>query len=424
MAVKKPSIENILDHCLDQILSGQSTLEECINNYPEHAVELGEMIDVALIIHSGKDIKPSSEFRIAAKTRLITILNSRTAKNNNHEPSESVLARMKDKLLRFTNFPVLKSRAHYASSLMLLLAVVFAGLLLTSGVIIASASSVPGDFLYPAKGYFERIQLGLTSSESSRVQLHIKFARERLDEADRLVNNDRTTNMIEVFDDYLRHLKEISLIVFESEELSAETQMQLAKTLERALEENESIFFRIYPNVADQNRESILNALRLSRNVRISAVMIGYGSDRDFPMFTHPAGSDSGAGNANLPTEVSGPRSDDLSDDQIDYPDKNLLATVVAERTPVGRSSPEINPDNWPEVDDGDWFELLSSGDEFSWPESWPQPPEWFEIWLTAQPNIPAFNSSDYPPGVPAGEIQELLDRLREISPSVPPQLP
>lgn len=422
MAVKKPSIENILDKCLDQILSGQGTIEDCLNDYPKHAAELEEMIDVALIIRSGKNVKPSPEFQIAAKARLINILNERIAKNNNHGPSLSVLARLKDKLLRSRNHPTSKSRARYASSLMLLLAVVFAGILLTSGIIIASASSVPGDMLYPAKGYIERIQLGLTTSESSRVQLHIKYARERLDEADRLVNNNRTTNMIEVLDDYHRHMKDIYHIVFEGNEISAETQIQLAKTLERVLEENESIFFRIYPNVADEYRESILNALRLSRNVRISAVMIGYGSSKDFPMVTHPTGNDSG--NANLPTEVSEPRSDDRSNDQIEYPDKNLMSTVTAKRTPVGRPNPEINPDNWPAIDDGDWLEILSTGDDFSWPDSWPQPPEWFELWLTAQPNIPEFNSSDYSPRGQAGDIQELLDRLRDIPTSVPPQLP
>jgi hypothetical protein len=422
MVVKKLSIENILDRCLDQILSGQSTIEDCFNDYPEYATELEEMIDVALLIHSAENIKPSPEFQIVAKTRLINILNGRTAKNNNHEPSESLLARMKDKLLRFTNFPVLSSRAHYASLLMLLLAVVFAVILLTSGVIIASASSVPGDFLHPAKGYFERIQLELSSSKNSRVRLQIKFARERLEEAERLVKYDRTTNLNEIFDDYRLHMKDIYHIMFEEEAISVETQIELAKILERALEENESIFFRIYPNVASKYRESLLNALRLSRNVRISSVMIGYGSSKEFPMFSQPAGSDSE--DSNFPTDVSETESDDRSNDQIEYPDKNLLPTIIAERTPVGRLRPEINPENWPAVDDGDWFELLSASNEFSWPDSWPQPPEWFELWLTAQPNIPGIDSPWIPVDVPEDDLQDLLDRLQDISTPAPPQIP
>ncbi|SCL13919.1 hypothetical protein GA0070624_0269 [Micromonospora rhizosphaerae] len=64
------------------------------------------------------------------------------------------------------------------------------GALALSGISAASENAVPGDALYGMKRSTERAQLALTSSDISRGQLFLDFARTRLDEAAK-VHGDR-----------------------------------------------------------------------------------------------------------------------------------------------------------------------------------------------------------------------------------------
>ncbi|MGC1212729.1 MAG: DUF5667 domain-containing protein [Micromonospora sp.] len=67
---------------------------------------------------------------------------------------------------------------------------VAAGAIALSGISAASENAVPGDALYGMKRSTERAQLALTSSDISRGQLFLDFARTRLDEA-ATVHGDR-----------------------------------------------------------------------------------------------------------------------------------------------------------------------------------------------------------------------------------------
>lgn len=67
---------------------------------------------------------------------------------------------------------------------------VAAGAIALSGISAASENALPGDALYGMKRSTERAQLALTSSDISRGQLFLDFARTRLDEA-ATVRDDR-----------------------------------------------------------------------------------------------------------------------------------------------------------------------------------------------------------------------------------------
>lgn len=67
---------------------------------------------------------------------------------------------------------------------------VAAGAVALSGISAASENALPGDALYGMKRSTERAQLALTSSDISRGQLFLDFARTRLDEAS-TVRDDR-----------------------------------------------------------------------------------------------------------------------------------------------------------------------------------------------------------------------------------------
>ena len=62
------------------------------------------------------------------------------------------------------------------------LAVALAGLLVLGGTAWAANYSRPGDLLFPIKKAQEKIELNLAVSEQTQIQLHQRFAQERLDE--------------------------------------------------------------------------------------------------------------------------------------------------------------------------------------------------------------------------------------------------
>ncbi|MFI9641757.1 DUF5667 domain-containing protein [Micromonospora sp. NPDC051925] len=74
-----------------------------------------------------------------------------------------------------------------------------AGAVAVSGISTASENAVPGDALYGMKRSTERAQLALASSDISRGQLFLDFARTRLDEAATLRND--ATGFSTVLDD-------------------------------------------------------------------------------------------------------------------------------------------------------------------------------------------------------------------------------
>ncbi|MGH8794378.1 MAG: DUF5667 domain-containing protein [Stackebrandtia sp.] len=77
-----------------------------------------------------------------------------------------------------------------------------AGVLGLSGVSTASGDAVPGDTLYPVKRSAERAQLALAGSEVNRGQLHLEFARNRLDEAQYVADDpDALMNALSDMDD-------------------------------------------------------------------------------------------------------------------------------------------------------------------------------------------------------------------------------
>jgi hypothetical protein len=84
-------------------------------------------------------------------------------------------------------------------------------LLLFGSAVSASAASVPGDFLYPVKRAAEQVRLALTP-EQERVDLHLEFARQRLQELQVL------TDRGEVSEDLLAEISNETATVLEQAE--------------------------------------------------------------------------------------------------------------------------------------------------------------------------------------------------------------
>ena len=67
----------------------------------------------------------------------------------------------------------------------------------TIGVMNAAQNSLPGDLLYPVKTVLEKTQFTFTTDDASRTKLSIKFATQRMDEFNQLIDKSEKTEDIQ-----------------------------------------------------------------------------------------------------------------------------------------------------------------------------------------------------------------------------------
>ena len=67
-------LANIFDECLERILTGGETIEQCLASYPERAAELEPLLQTVLTAKETLDIAPRPEFREKARYQILTEL--------------------------------------------------------------------------------------------------------------------------------------------------------------------------------------------------------------------------------------------------------------------------------------------------------------------------------------------------------------
>ncbi len=63
-------LERALDDCLQQLTSGKSSLGQCLARYPKYAAELRPILETALRLQQGKELRPSGAIRNRARAKL------------------------------------------------------------------------------------------------------------------------------------------------------------------------------------------------------------------------------------------------------------------------------------------------------------------------------------------------------------------
>jgi len=64
-------LDTILDECLDQLINGASTVDECLARYPEHAAQLRPLLNAALRAQRGGVVSPSTAFKARTRSQLM-----------------------------------------------------------------------------------------------------------------------------------------------------------------------------------------------------------------------------------------------------------------------------------------------------------------------------------------------------------------
>ena len=175
-------VAETLTQCMDDIKAGKSSLEDCLNRYPDMRQELEPLLRVALSIKGPADIHPSDVFKIRARVNLMEHIHASQAGK---------------KMMRLPSQPGARYVWYtgWAKALAIVAAVVLIISAAGTGTAYAAQSSLPGDTLYSIKLGTEQLQRIITLDDTAEIELELKFASTRLDELEELTDmpSDQTT---------------------------------------------------------------------------------------------------------------------------------------------------------------------------------------------------------------------------------------
>lgn len=155
--MKDKNFENILEDCLERLLAGGETVEDCLNAYPQHASALKSLLQTALLTKNATEIEPRPEFKASARYQFRIALQEAASKKNR-------------------SFSAWRFR--WATALTSILVMLMAG----GGLVFAAGTSMPDNPLYSVKLAVEQMQLNLTFSDLGKANLHAEFADIRISE--------------------------------------------------------------------------------------------------------------------------------------------------------------------------------------------------------------------------------------------------
>ena len=160
--------DNILNECLERLMTGQETVEQCLQRYPEYATQLEPLLHTAVLMNQAVDVKPSADFRARARYQMQLKM------------AESKAPRR-----------ITRAVPRWAVAVCTVMLVFVLG----GGTVLASEGSMPGSPLYVVKLTTENIQVKLAGSQDKKAELYITMANERVDEMTWLVNNNKTQGL-------------------------------------------------------------------------------------------------------------------------------------------------------------------------------------------------------------------------------------
>jgi hypothetical protein len=155
--MKDKEFDNILDECLERIVLGGETLEQCLERYPEQADELKPLLETVLAVKEASAVEPRPDFKARARYQFRSALGEKAAPKRR---------------------PFFGWLPRWATALSIVLVVLLAG----GGTVVAAANSMPDSILYPVKLATEEVRLAFTPSQLGKARLCSGFADERVAE--------------------------------------------------------------------------------------------------------------------------------------------------------------------------------------------------------------------------------------------------
>lgn len=184
-------LERVAAECLDAVVSGRTTIEECLRRHPGFSETLKPMLLTAAELRQmAQTVHPSASFARQAGASL----QARLASSSRPPASVRVPQPRRTVWQRVGWHPVTSLPTAIALASLVLS-------FLQAGIVTAANQALPGEPLYGLDRTLERVSLGL-ADEESRPQLQLEIAQERLEEADQLEELGRENEANQALDAY------------------------------------------------------------------------------------------------------------------------------------------------------------------------------------------------------------------------------
>ncbi len=167
--------DNILDECLERMLTGGETAEQCLARYPQWARELEPLLLASTFARKASSIKPSPEFRERARYQM-----------------RAALQEMAEK--RERRFSLFRWQPQWVTAVIAVVVLVVA----SGGTVAASGNSMPDGILYPVKLATERVRLTLTPSSLGKAEYYMEMADRRVAEIIVMANRGKSEHVEQV----------------------------------------------------------------------------------------------------------------------------------------------------------------------------------------------------------------------------------
>jgi hypothetical protein len=177
-----------LEKCFEQVNAGVP-VEECINQSNDLSPEMTEMLKTASDLMKLGDIPVSDEQMKRSLTKFLTTadkLNTEQSSSSTEHQPLTLGTRIRE-LLR----PGVLRKPLF-SRMALVLGFTAVLLLLSGGLVITSAKSLPGDSLYPVKLAVEDMTVYLVPIREIRLEYEVNYSQQRVNEVNRLIALHRT----------------------------------------------------------------------------------------------------------------------------------------------------------------------------------------------------------------------------------------
>ncbi|NWF67727.1 MAG: hypothetical protein HXY40_01455 [Chloroflexi bacterium] len=158
-----PELNTIVAECVEALLRGERTLDECLALYPQYAAELRPLLQVARLTRGLKAPQMTE--------RAVQALDQRLRAQMAKQARPKVGTRPYQSLLRLAAAVLIVCLLAFGSG---------------AGLVAASADTLPGDTLYPVKRLWENIRLFVAEALGQTDSVWLEIGQARLDEVMRL----------------------------------------------------------------------------------------------------------------------------------------------------------------------------------------------------------------------------------------------
>jgi hypothetical protein len=201
MTDNRANFDELVTHCLHALASNQETLDTILDRYAAGDADLRARLRTALVLTASKgQYEPRPGFVAASRSRLVERIRREQALQA--AQPQSLAAR----LAAF--FGYLRQQPRLAVVLVIVIFLVFSASLTGRATLTATAVSIPGDAVYPAKLFLEDSRLAVSVSETGDARLRMQFAGRRLVELDSLLKTQRYQLAVPTLDNYKFQLNE------------------------------------------------------------------------------------------------------------------------------------------------------------------------------------------------------------------------